>query len=127
MAFTEEKGQYEPAGQRRHATKGSPCAKVPAGQGAREAVGVSVPEGVVVRVGLREGVAEGVADGLQDVVPLGVGDREGVREGVAEHQTPGKSAPAALASGPCPAQRGTITTSPCPPAAPLALLATPLR
>lgn len=80
VAFTEERGQYEPGGQRRHATKGSPCAKVPAGQGAREAVGVRVPEEVVVR----EGVAEGVAEGLRDVVPLGVLVLvpEGVKEGV---------------------------------------------
>ena len=109
----------------------------------RDAVdeGVLVDDNVLVadgeapeeRVAELEGVLEvvpeleGVPEAVKDAVAEGVGDLEGVPEGDAEHHTPGKSVPASLALGPCPAQRGTTTTSPCAPAAPLALLPTPLR
>ncbi len=102
-----------------------------------EAVRDAVTEGVGVGETVRDAVAEGVGeivldtvrdldlvrDTVRDAVAEGVGDTEGV----AEHQMPGKSAPATLALGPCPAQRGATTTSPCPPGPPKSLLPTPLR
>jgi hypothetical protein len=106
-----------------------------------EAVRDAVTEGVGVGETVRDAVAEGVGeevpevvldmvrdldlvrDTVRDAVAEGVGDTEGV----AEHQMPGKSVPATLALGPCPAQRGTTTTRPCPPGPPKSLLPTPLR